>query len=132
MKTLENMKIWPVWDSELNRFGEWTLVGAIACQTLPPLPAAVSMILLLYVGLTRAVTKAEFIFGERWDLRKKEDDGRITDSEREKIDRMEGDLRRANKTRNTRIYWVGYLFFFIMLLYTAARFLVTDLKHWIF
>ncbi|HEY4245629.1 MAG TPA: hypothetical protein VGM64_02170 [Lacunisphaera sp.] len=105
----KNEKIWPEWDAELNWFGQWLLVGCIACASVPPIPGFVALVAIVYVGLTRTEPKADKLFSERRILLEKEKTGDIAPREANRLDRLLGDLRRTQKRRDLRVYLISWI-----------------------
>jgi len=117
----KNKKIWPEWDAELNQFGEWLLVGCIASASLPPIPGIAALVAIIYVGLTKAEPKADLLFSERRTLLKKEKTDDLSNQEAEKLDRLRGDLLRAQKKRDTRVYYFSWVVMILTICYQAGK-----------
>ena len=131
-KLRNNERIWPEWDAELNRFGEWLLVGCIASAPLPPGPGLVAIVAIVYVGLTKAEPKAEKLFSERKKLMGKEEAESITPAETHRLDRLLGELRRTQKRRDTRIYVISWITMILTLCYICHKFSSLPLCQWFF
>ena len=117
----EPTKIWPAWDAEINRFGEWMLVGSIACVGLPPILGILGIVGLFCHAFTRAGVAAKELFCERDMLRKKEKEGTLTGPEKKRFDYLTGELRRGARFRDVKIYLIGYTAFAVALVYLVFK-----------
>jgi hypothetical protein len=122
--------VWPEWDAELNRFGDWLIVGCIASASLPPVPGVVSLFLVFYVGATRAESTAKDLFKERKQLQEKENSRDISPEEAKRYDILLGDLRRSHRKRDTRVYWVSCFALILTLIYLVYKLSALPFNRW--
>ncbi len=127
---IKNTEIWAQWDSELRQFGTSLLAGSVASASLPPIPGIIALVTIVYVGITTADPKADELFSERRDLLKKEKANTLSRKEAEKLDRLIGDLRRTNKTRDTRVFWISWGIMTITLLYLFYKLAASPVPKW--
>lgn len=117
---------WSEWDQELNRAGEWLLVGSLACSSLPAIPGLIGLATIFVYAVFKSDPFGRRIFKHRDDLKRGFEQQKLSPSEQEEYYKIAGSLNVNQKKRNATLFKIGCTLWTLCLLYQLWKWCYTN------